>query len=187
MKAKKNILIALISVVISFILYRFLLLKIIDQLPFYAGEYQFLYFVIILLMLSAFVFIILRGMINNKLDNLSKKLLWFQYFFVLCFLLFGRNVGFRAMELNLVNSIKSWVSDSFSIVVNIGNLLMFMPTAFFFKEKSFKFSICVMTCIFVMCELLQYTFALGAFDVGDLLLYILGFTISFFFAKKCKM
>lgn len=184
MKIVKNILIYIISIVISFVLYRFVLINLIDQLPFYVGEYQFVYFIAIIFMLSVFVYIVMNALLNNQLDNISKRILWIQYFFVIVFLLFGRNIGCRGIEFNLIDSIHAWCSDSYSVVVSMANGFMFIPMAYFFKEKTYRLSIPIFCCMAIVCELIQYIFSLGFFDVGDILLYIIGFIIGLFLVKS---
>lgn len=136
-KILKNTFLILFSIIISFFIYRFITINLLDFIPFVITNKIPLYISIVLVQ-SIIIFIILLGIINNKLDSFSKKLLWLQYFIILLFLLFGRNIGFKGVELNILNSSKSWLSNSYNVVITIANLLMYMPLSLNFTNKNPK-------------------------------------------------
>lgn len=176
-KILKFFLYAIISLVISFFIYRFITIRLIDFLPFVIDN-PIPFYIIIVLFQAIIIYIVLNGIQNNELDNKSKKMLWIQYFIVVIFLLFGRNIGVKGVELNLFIAIKDWFSDSFSIVIAIANFLMFIPLSFFFRNKSFIYSILSILSIVFCIELTQYLLSLGIFDIGDILLNCLGFSLG---------
>lgn len=182
-KILRNFLYIIISVVISFFIYRFITIRLIDFLPFVINN-PIPFYIIIVLFQAIIIYIILNGIQNNELDNKSKKMLWIQYFIVVIFLLFGRNIGSKGVELNLFIAIKDWFSDSFSIVITIANFLMFIPLSFFFRNKNLIYSILSIIGIVFCIEIAQYLLSLGILDVGDILLNCLGFLLGRLFFKS---
>ena len=175
-KILKNTFLILFSIIISFFIYRFITINLLDFIPFVITNKIPLYISIVLVQ-SIIIFIILLGIINNKLDSFSKKLLWLQYFIILLFLLFGRNIGFKGVELNILNSSKSWLSNSYNVVITIANLLMYMPLSLNFTNKNPKKIIPVMLFLIIIFESIQYMLSLGVFDVGDIILNIIGLKV----------
>ncbi|MFR4584852.1 hypothetical protein HF846_04915 [Clostridium cadaveris] len=185
-KILKNTFLILFSIIISFFIYRFITINLLDFIPFVITNKIPLYISIVLVQ-SIIIFIILLGIINNKLDSFSKKLLWLQYFIILLFLLFGRNIGFKGVELNILNSSKSWLSNSYNVVITIANLLMYMPLSLNFTNKNPKKIIPVMLFLIIIFESIQYMLSLGVFDVGDIILNIIGFIIGLKVFKSKSM
>ena len=185
-KILKNTFLILFSIIISFFIYRFITINLLDFIPFVITNKIPLYISIVLVQ-SIIIFIILLGIINNKLDSFSKKLLWLQYFIILLFLLFGRNIGFKGVELNILNSSKSWLSNSYNVVITIANLLMYMPLSLNFTNKNPKQIIPVMLFLIIIFESIQYMLSLGVFDVGDIILNIIGFIIGLKVFKSKSM
>ena len=85
---------------------------------------------------------------------------------------------FRSVELNIIQSSKDWIKDSYSIVIALMNILIFLPSACFFRKKTFKFSLITMFFIILGCEFIQFLLSVGIFDVGDIILNLLGFFIG---------
>lgn len=185
-KILKNTFLILFSIIISFFIYRFITINLLDFIPFVITNKIPLYISIVLVQ-SIIIFIILLGIINNKLDSFSKKLLWLQYFIILLFLLFGRNIGVKGVELNILNSSKSWLSNSYNVVITIANLLMYMPLSLNFTNKNPKKIIPVMLFLIIIFESIQYMLSLGVFDVGDIILNIIGFIIGLKVFKSKSM
>ena len=185
-KILKNTFLILFSIIISFFIYRFITINLLDFIPFVITNKIPLYISIVLVQ-SIIIFIILLGIINNKLDSFSKKLLWLQYFIILLFLLFVRNIGFKGVELNILNSSKSWLSNSYNVVITIANLLMYMPLSLNFTNKNPKKIIPVMLFLIIIFESIQYMLSLGVFDVGDIILNIIGFIIGLKVFKSKSM
>ena len=92
--------------------------------------------------------------------------------------------GLKGIELNIFNSFKDWFDDSYSLIVSIANILMFVPMGFFFKDKNKKISIFIMLFCIITCEGIQYIFSLGFFDIGDIVLNLIGFIIGITFFKS---
>ncbi len=184
MKEKfQNFLYLLSAIIISFFIYRFLTIKLLDFIPFVARNRLPMYISVIAIQ-SIVIYILLKAIIKNELDRSSKIMLFIQYIVILIFLLFGRNIGVKGIELNLLNSIKNWFDDSYSIIVSLANILMFIPMGFFFKNKDKKKSIFIMLLCIFCCESIQYIFSLGFFDIGDIILNLTGFTFGLMFFKS---
>lgn len=184
MKEKaKNFLYIILAIVISFFIYRFLTIRLLDFLPFVIENKIPLYISVILIQ-SIIIYILLKAIINNELNKSSIIMLSIQYFLILAFLLFGRTIGLKGIELNIFNSFKDWFDDSYSLIVSIANILMFVPMGFFFKDKNKKISIFIMLFCIITCEGIQYIFSLGFFDIGDIVLNLIGFIIGITFFKS---
>lgn len=174
-----------LSIAISFIIYRFMTLRLIDFIPFNQANQSYLIsiYIGVNLVQAIFIFIILNSIYSRKISKLSIISVGVIYFIGLIFVLFGRKVGVQGYEFNLFISFDSWISSAHNIFIALINALIFLPFAYIFRGvKSLK-AIMIGMCIITLCEVAQYIFALGIFDIGDIVLNSFGFILGLFLFK----
>lgn len=113
-----------------------------------------------------------------------------------CILLFNMTFFARFTNINSYNLIPFKTiyeiilnNSLYSIIINIfGNLIVFMPIEYFliklFNINKFKINFIISFIIILMCEIIQYVFKLGIFDVDDIILCVSGMMLFYFVYNK---
>lgn len=163
------------------------------------------YFIRLIFVIIASVFIIIGNYIynNNYIDKISDKkksikianLIIFIYYSTLLFnmTIFARFTNIHSYNLIPFKSIYEIVTSNnmYFILINIlGNLLVFMPIEYFmielFNVVNFKKTLLINFLIVFICEVIQYTFKIGVFDVDDIILCFSGMMLFYFLHTKYK-
>lgn len=163
------------------------------------------YFIRLIFVIIASVFIIIGNYIynNNYIDKISDKkksikianLIIFIYYSTLLFnmTIFARFTNIHSYNLIPFKSIYEIVTSNnmYFILINIlGNLLVFMPIEYFmielFNVVNFKKTLLINFLIVFICEVIQYTFKIGVFDVDDIILCFSGMILFYFLHTKYK-
>ncbi len=163
------------------------------------------YFVRLIFVILASVFIIIGNYIynNNYIDKLSDKkksiktsnLIIFIYYSTLLFnmTIFTRYTNIHSYNLIPFKTIYDIVTSNnlYFILINIvGNLLVFMPIEYFmielFNVSNFKKNLLINFLIVFICEIIQYIFKIGVFDVDDIILCFSGMMLFYFLYTKYK-
>ena len=178
-KALKILLNIVIAIVVSFVIYRFITIRLIDLMPFNQDDLIDVYLGVNIIQ-SILIFIILNSICTRKINKISIIAIGILYFIVLIFVLFIRTRGVQGYELNLITSMNSWTDNLHNMFIAFMNSLLFIPFAYIFKgAKVFK-SILIGIIVITLCEIIQYAFSLGIFDVGDIVLNSFGFIFGIF-------
>lgn len=106
---------------------------------------------------------------------------------------YGRVTGIKRYNLDFFKTIKNYIkySDTNTIMINIfGNILAFMPLGFFvpilIRQTRFFISIILISgVVSLLVEVLQYYFAVGSFDVDDIILNTFGGLIGYLIFIIC--
>ena len=178
-KILKVLLNIVVAVIISFFIYRFMTLRLIDLMPF-NQDYLIDVYLGVNIIQSILIFIILNSIYNRKINRISIIAIGILYFIVLIFVLFIRTRGVQGYELNLISSMNSWTDNPHNIFVALMNGLLFLPFAYIFKGVKVSESILIGVIVITLCEIIQYAFSLGIFDVGDIVLNSFGFILGTF-------
>ncbi len=98
----------------------------------------------------------------------------FFYFLSLFYLLFLKNIGIQGISLNPLSFAQElhWGSH----FVPIMNLLMFIPLGLLFSSRMSNLLLCLIALFSV--ESIQYFGHLGIFDLGDIVLNMLGLLVG---------
>lgn len=171
----------------------------------YASDINLHYVYRLFLVVLAALFIIIGNNIisTNYIDKISDKqklkkltnIIIFIYYSVLIFnmAVFARNVEVKSYNLipfkTIIDILRK--GTTYDLTINLlGNFLVFMPIEYFLIElfnltkpvKNFIISF----LIILVCELVQYIFCLGVFDIDDLILCTLGMIVFYFIYNKIK-
>jgi len=124
---------------------------------------------------------------KEKINKISLLIIAVYY----CILLFNMTFFARFTNVNSYNLIPFKTiyeiilnNSLYSIIINIfGNLIVFMPIEYFliklFNINKFKINFIISFIIILMCEIIQYVFKLGVFDVDDIILCVSGMMLFY--------
>lgn len=174
LKTLSNILLGMLSLALSYWFYRGHLEQYVHYIAHYGSYFQVLLNLVIIVLLSYFVYAFLKLLLTRKLKKQTLLLLYFIYFLALFYLLFLKNIGTQGLSLNPLSFARElyWGSH----FVPIMNLLMFIPLGFLFSSRLSNLLLCLLTLFSV--ESIQYFGYLGVFDLGDITLNMLGILIG---------
>lgn len=174
LKTLSNILLGMLSLALSYWFYRGYLEQYVHYIAHYGSYFQVLLNLVIIVLLSYFVYAFLKLLLTRKLKKQTLLLLYFIYFLALFYLLFLKNIGTQGLSLNPLSFARElyWGSH----FVPIMNLLMFIPLGLLFSSRLSNLLLCLLTLFSV--ESIQYFGHLGVFDLGDITLNMLGILIG---------
>ena len=174
LKTLSNILLGILSLALSYWFYRGYLELYVHYIAHYGSYFQVLLNLVIIVLLSYFVYAFLKLLLTRQLKKQTLLLLYFIYFLALFYLLFLKNVGTQGLSLNPLSFARElyWGSH----FVPIMNLLMFIPLGLLFSSRLSNLLLCLLTLFTV--ESIQYFGHLGVFDLGDIALNMLGILVG---------
>ena len=174
LKTLSNILLGMLSLALSYWFYRGHLEQYVHYIAHYGSYFQVLLNLVIIVLLSYFVYAFLKLLLTRKLKKQTLLLLYFIYFLALFYLLFLKNIGTQGLSLNPLSFARElyWGSH----FVHIMNLLMFIPLGLLFSSRLSNLLLCLLTLFSV--ESIQYFGHLGVFDLGDITLNMLGILVG---------
>ena len=174
LKTLSNILLGILSLGLSYWFYRGHLEQYVHYIAHYGSYFQVLLNLVIIVLLSYFVYAFLKLLLTRKLKKQTLLLLYFIYFLALFYLLFLKNIGTQGLSLNPLSFARElyWGSN----FVPIMNLLMFIPLGLLFSSRLSNLLLCLLTLFSI--ESIQYFGHLGVFDLGDITLNMLGILVG---------
>ena len=174
LKTLSNILLGSLSLCLSYWFYRGYLEQYVHYIAHYGSYFQVLLNLVIIVLLSYFVYAFLKLLLTRQLKKQTLLLLYFIYFLALFYLLFLKNIGTQGLSLNPLSFARElyWGSH----FVPIMNLLMFIPLGLLFSSRLSNLLLCLLTLFSV--ESIQYFGHLGVFDLGDITLNMLGILVG---------
>ena len=174
LKTLSNILLGILSLALSYWFYRGYLEQYVHYIAHYGSYFQVLLNLVIIVLLSYFVYAFLKLLLTRQLKKQTLLLLYFIYFLALFYLLFLKNIGTQGLSLNPLSFARElyWGSH----FVPIMNLLMFIPLGLLFSSRLSNLLLCLLTLFSV--ESIQYFGHLGVFDLGDITLNMLGILVG---------
>ncbi|MCL1991285.1 MAG: VanZ family protein [Defluviitaleaceae bacterium] len=131
-----------------------------------------------ILIITFWLYIIIQSFYTKTIPKWTVYLSYTAYFSVLGYLLFFMTVGASGFETHLF----SFFSDFFTRIAFL-NIMMFVPFGFLFMFNTKKVVYFVVGITIV--EIIQYVFALGIFDLADIIGNTLGFIVGMF-TKEMK-
>ena len=136
--------------------------------------FQVLLNIVIIVLLSYFIYAFLKLLLTRKLKKQTLLLLYLIYFVALFYLLFLKNIGLQGLSLNPLSFARElyWGSH----FVPIMNLLMFIPLGLLFPSRLSNLLLCLIALFSI--ESIQYFGHMGIFDLGDIILNTLGILIG---------
>ena len=174
LKILSDVLLGIISFALSYWFYRGYLEQYVHYIAHYGSYFQVLLNLVIIVLLSYFVYAFLKLLLTRKLKKQTLLLLYLIYFLALFYLLFLKNIGIQGLSLNPLSFARElyWGSH----FVPIMNLLMFIPLGLLFSSRLSNLLLCLLTLFSV--ESIQYFGHLGVFDLGDITLNMLGILVG---------
>ena len=174
LKTLSNILLGILSLALSYWFYRGYLEQYVHYIAHYGSYFQVLLNLVIIVLLSYFVYAFLKLLLTRQLKKQTLLLLYFNYFLALFYLLFLKNIGTQGLSLNPLSFARElyWGSH----FVPTMNLLMFIPLGLLFSSRLSNLLLCLLTLFSV--ESIQYFGHLGVFDLGDIALNMLGILVG---------
>jgi len=166
LKTLSNILLGSLSLCLSYWFYRGHLEQYVHYIAHYGSYFQVLLNLVIIVLLSYFVYAFLKLLLTRQLKKQTLLLLYFIYFLALFYLLFLKNIGTQGLSLNPLSFARElyWGSH----FVPIMNLLMFIPLGLLFSSRLSNLLLCLLTLFTV--ESIQY--------LGDIALNMLGILVG---------
>ena len=174
LKTLSNILLGMLSLALSYWFYRGHLEQYVHYIAHYGSYFQVLLNLVIIVLLSYFVYAFLKLLLTRKLKKQTLLLLYFIYFLALFYLLFLKNIGTQGLSLTPLSFARELYGASH--FVPIMNLLMFIPLGLLFSSRLSNLLLCLLTLFSV--ESIQYFGHLGVFDLGDITLNMLGILVG---------
>ena len=174
LKILSDVLLGIISFALSYWFYRGYLEQYVHYIAHYGSYFQVLLNLVIIILLSYFVYAFLKLLLTRKLKKQTLLLLYLIYFLALFYLLFLKNIGIQGLSLNPLSFARElyWGSH----FVPIMNLLMFIPLGLLFTSRLSNLLLCLIALFSV--ESIQYFGHLGIFDLGDIILNLIGILIG---------
>ncbi len=163
----------MLSLALSYWFYRGHLEQYVHYIAHYGSYFQVLLNLVIIVLLSYFVYAFLKLLLTRKLKKQTLLLLYFIYFLALFYLLFLKTLVPRVYHLTPFFARELYWGSHF---VPIMNLLMFIPLGLLFSSRLSNLLLCLLTLFSV--ESIQYFGYLGVFDLGDITLNMLGILIG---------
>lgn len=142
-----------------------------------------IYFVAIVVQ-TIIIYLVLRQIINRRMDRTSIMTLWVSYFLVFFVLLFLRTVGIRGLSLNPFSFLHDIMDDSNALLIAIMNVAFFIPVGYLFKNKPVPLALAFFVLLDLGIETTQYLFSRGFFDLGDITLNTIGFSLGYFYFSR---
>jgi len=169
-----NILLRIISLGLSYWFYRGHLEQYVHYIAHYGPYFQVFLNLVIIILLGYFVYAFLKLLLTRKIKKQTLLLLYFIYFLSLFYLLFLKNIGIQGLSLNPLSFAQElyWGSH----FVPVMNLLMFIPLGLLFSSRMSNLLLCLIALFSV--ESIQYFGHLGVFDLGDIVLNMLGLLVG---------
>lgn len=169
-----RLLLAGLSLALSYWFYMGYLARYVHYISNYGFNFETLLNLSIIILLSHFVYAFFRLLLTGHLRRQTLRLLYIIYFVALFFLLFLKNIGMQGLTLNPFSFLQelSWGSH----FVPIMNLLMFIPMGLLFRPRVSNLLLSLIAILGV--ESIQYFAHLGVFDLGDIVLNMLGILIG---------
>ena len=134
-----------------------------------------------------FFVVILQRIINGKISRLLFGCLMLAYLIILLASLFGRHAYENFLVLDPLIGFSDALSDREMLLQSVLNILIFIPSGYFFKGSSIPVTISVGAGVSLILEAAQYIFKLGFFDTFDCLLYIAGICIGRYIFRKIPL
>lgn len=169
--------------ILNFFLIRFIYMKVFYQYTmtlFYTIYYKnnpkndFWFVLLIILFLTYILTSLIYQIIKGNIKKRFLYIVYASYFLALIYFLFFKTIGISDYNFNIFSIIYDLIyGDSLIVLMNI---LFFIPLGFlirFNKKSSFIFIVSIF-CV----EILQYFLHLGIFDIADIILNYIGFTIG---------
>ena len=174
LKILSDVLLGIISFALSYWFYRGHLEQYVHYIAHYGSYFQVLLNLVIIVLLSYFVYAFLKLLLTRKLKKQTLLLLYLIYFLALFYLLFLKNIGIQGLSLNPLSFARElyWGSH----FVPIMNLLMFIPLGLLFTSRLSNLLLCLIALFSI--ESIQYFGHLGIFDLGDIILNLIGILIG---------
>lgn len=73
--------------------------------------------------------------------------------------------------------------DYLQYIILVGNIILFVPIGYFYHRYNLKFNLIFILLLSFLIEGSQYFLKVGVFDLSDIVLYIIGFYIGYFYYK----
>ncbi|MEG0284043.1 MAG: VanZ family protein [Erysipelotrichales bacterium] len=122
-----------------------------------------------------------------QLNKVETILFIGSYFIILLYLLFFKSTGnVKSSTLDLVPYFFTYPKPS-QFMLMIGNTLAFLPLGYFYHRYNLKFSLLAILLLGFGIEGIQYVLHVGVFDLSDILLYVIGFYIGWFYYNFVKV
>ena len=109
LKTLSNILLGMLSLALSYWFYRGHLEQYVHYIAHYGSYFQVLLNLVIIVLLSYFVYAFLKLLLTRKLKKQTLLLLYFIYFLALFYLLFLKNIGTQGLSLNPLPSLGNYI------------------------------------------------------------------------------
>lgn len=185
---KKSILVKTISALVACILalaVYILLNRFIDQIGIYSTAGR----LAILLALALLIYTLTQKLLFRQLNKIEEALIAAAYALLIISGLFLRqsgrmfsfdffNIGGYGFGLNPLSFIRESRYDSSLMLVNILNVLLFVPLKPILAINRIRAPWWLVIIGFFVLELLQFVLGAGFFDLGDIVLYTGGFLIG---------
>lgn len=128
----------------------------------------------VIVLLTVLFYKAISALVSRRLDKRLVIFYYILYFLLVVYVLFFKSVGVQGYNFDLIK----YIADGFEIDFKgfLLNLLMFLPLGLLFRPR-IK-SIGLFLVFITSCEWLQWRFALGFFDLGDILLNVIGFFLG---------
>lgn len=165
---------SVLSLGLSYWFYMGYLAQYVHYISNYGFNFETLLNLSIVVLLSHFIYAFFKLLLTGHLKRQTVRLLYIIYFVALFFLLFLKNIGMQGLTLNPFSFVQElyWGSH----FVPIMNLLMFIPLGLLFKPRISNLLLSLIALFGV--ESIQYFAHLGVFDLGDIVLNMLGILIG---------
>ena len=173
-KVLSNTLLRIISLGLSYWFYRGHLEQYVHYIAHYGPYFQVFLNLVIIILLGYFVYAFLKLLLTRKIKKQTLLLLYFIYFLSLFYLLFLKTIGIQGLSLNPLSFAQELYLGSH--FVPIMNLLMFIPLGLLFSSRMSNLLLCLIALFSV--ESIQYFGHLGIFDLGDIVLNMLGLLVG---------
>ena len=188
-KLLQNLLIILPGLLVGYLFYYCILMDIIGVFSYLSSTMYIITSLFALaLSLVAFPFL-LQVIIKKQISRLCFRIVTILYFCLLVLIFWGRPSYERVFSLNLIAALVDCIQSREMLLQMILNLVVVVPLGYLFQFRKipYKKSVLCFLGISFFIEIVQYITNRGAFDIFDIILYLIGMTLGYTLLSKLKL
>lgn len=177
----KQLILIIIALILGLIINQLLFTDYLLTYIYVPQGYMSIYFNLSWLGLALILYSFLHYIISGYLPVAVFTILVICYWILMIGLLFFKTKNTQGINLDFITYMRYALFDKMTMLIAVLNIIMFMPLGMhmrYFKMGCFS-SIFISTFILMIIEVIQFIFRVGIFDIGDVILNMLGIVIGY--------
>lgn len=145
-------------------------------------RYILVYFCMSWLGLTLIMYSILHLIVFRYMPIILFVILMICYWILMIGLLFFKTKNTQGINLDLIGYFKYALYDNVTLLIALLNIMLFIPLGMYMRYfKLGYFKMCFINIfILTIIEVIQFIFRVGIFDIGDVILNMLGIIVGYY-------